>query len=187
MSSRPATLYGNNQIQRNKLMPHKKVASLQALTFATVVGTVNLFAFAQSLFEQKLFTTMCLKWAEMYSDSVWIPHCVATTLWPGYINYDAVRTYVNYVASPNLPFVNGVGCVNVGHECLKFVGILRMEHVNKLNEKIVKKNWDLLHVQCFVPLLDEKFFKQLSQRCKRFGKCNLNQLIFNYYNKMCEI
>ena len=168
-------------------MPHKKVAPLQALAFATVVGNVNLFTVALSLFERKLFQTMCLKWAEMYSDSVWIPHCVATTLWPGYINYDAVRSYVNYVVSPNLPFVNGVGCVNVGHECLKFVGILRMEHVNKLNEEIINKNWDLLHVQCFVPLLDKKFFRRLLKRCKRFGKCNLNKLIYNYYDEMCEI
>ncbi|AAQ91720.1 unknown [Choristoneura fumiferana DEF multiple nucleopolyhedrovirus] len=187
MSSRPVTLYGGNQTQRNKLMPHKKVASLQALAFAHSCWHRKLVCLRAILVEQKLFTTMCLRWAEMYSDSVWIPHCVATTLWPGYINYDAVRTYVNYVASPNLPFVNGVGCVNVGHNCLKFVGILRMEHVNKLNEEILKKNWDLLFVQCFVPLLDEEFFRQLLQRCKRFGKCNLNKLIYYYYNKMCEI
>ncbi|ABF50349.1 unknown [Antheraea pernyi nucleopolyhedrovirus] len=184
--TRPTDLYAKTR-KCSPYMPHRQVPSLQAAAFSTVAGTHGLLAVAQALFEQRLFEALCLKWAKMYSDSVWVPHRVAATLQPDDLNYTAVHTYINYTVAPNLPFVNGLGCANAGHSRLKFVGMLRMEHKNRLDAVIARKNWDLLYVQCFVSVLDGEFVAQLLRQYKRFGKCDLNRLIYNFYEELCEV
>jgi hypothetical protein len=171
-------------------MPFKQVVSLQAMAFARLLNTKGQFAIAQSLFECRIFKKLCLKWAELYSDCIQIPHKIVTTF---DIDYDnciyvfALRTsFHNYTASPNLLFVEGQGCAHKVYDNLKFVGIIRMEHVNKQNQYVVQKNWDVIYVQCFVLYLNTDFFNMLLECCKRFNKFNLNKLLYDFYNKTCE-
>ncbi|AHD25599.1 hypothetical protein chmu113 [Choristoneura murinana nucleopolyhedrovirus] len=181
---RPSNLYRSNG-KRKPYMPFKQVPALQAAAFAAVLRN-NLFSAAQMLFEHRLFQKLCLAWAELYSDSVQVPHQVTSTFVENDINYMSVRTIYKYSPAPNLPFVNGSGCMQFMHEDLKFVGMLHMEHVNKCDKLIVQKGWDTIHVVCYVTKLDAEFFEKL-QSCASHGSCILNVLLYNFYNETCDI
>lgn len=170
-------------------MPFKQAPTLQAAAFAAVLQRDGLFAVAQNQFERRLLKRLCLTWAEQYSDSVHVPHRVTSLIFADDDpNYAAVRTALNnYAPSPNLPFVNGLGCMHFKHNGLKFVGILRMEHKNKRDELLIQKKWDLIYVECYVTKLDNEFYNQLVQECALYGSCNLNVLLHKFYRKTCII
>ncbi|AUR45137.1 hypothetical protein Spob106 [Spilosoma obliqua nucleopolyhedrosis virus] len=176
-------------IKKAAFMPFKQAPTLQAAAFAAVLQRTGLFAVAQTRFERQLLKRLCLAWAELYSDSVQVPHCVTSLLFTNDDpNYAAVRTaLINYAPSPNLPFVNGLGCMRFQHNGLKFVGILRMEHKKGRDGLIMQRNWDLIYVECYVTRLNDEFYNQLVQECTLNGSCNLNVLLYKFYEKTCII
>ncbi|AAP29823.1 unknown [Choristoneura fumiferana multiple nucleopolyhedrovirus] len=183
--ARPSNLY-RSSCKRNPSMPFKRVPALQAAAFAAVLRN-NLFSAAQTLFGQQMFQDLCLAWAELYSDSVHVPYRIASTLGANDDNYAAVRTTLaKYLPAPNLPFIDGLGCMQFMHKDLKFVGILHMEHVDKCDKSIVQKGWDSIHVVCYVTKLDAEFFRKL-RSCALRGSCVLAALLYNFYNETCDI
>ncbi|AAK85593.1 hypothetical protein [Epiphyas postvittana nucleopolyhedrovirus] len=165
-------------------MPYKQTPSLQAIAFAALLKCDG-FAVAQSIFERRLFKNLCLKWANMYSNSVLTPYHITSTIFPNETDYLSLRTFKNYV--PDNEFVDGQGCINATHECLKYVGMLRMEHIRKLDHDIVLKHWDVIYVQCFVTKIDYRFYNMLMKTYKRNNTCNLNKLLYKFYSTTCDI